>query len=404
MAIISDIFAFTSREMPKFNSISISGYHMQEAGATADLELAYTLADGVEYIRTGLDAGLDDRRVRAAAVVLLGDRHELLHGGRQAAGRPAAVGEAREAVRPAERQVAVAAHALPDVGLVAHRPGRVQQRRAHVRRGDGRDAGAHPVAAHERARRGAGPAHRLLGPHRPQHAAVPAAGVGDVPGDRPVGRQLLRRAAHPRPGDAGVGAHRRGRGGRRHDRGDRRRHPEAAHRGGGRQDPGPHRLRPPAGRRRQPVPPRHARRHRRAQGREHGRARPADRQARAAAGRARPGGDRRGARPGSPARRSRSPTARGATTPTATCSSWRSTPPAPTPRSARSAPRWSRCSVATRRRSVRSAACTATRSATRPAVGQGARRSSSSSRPPRAASRASSSPRWARTATTAARR
>ena len=58
MRIISDIFAFTSREMPKFNSISISGYHMQEAGATADLELAYTLADGVEYIRTGLDAGL----------------------------------------------------------------------------------------------------------------------------------------------------------------------------------------------------------------------------------------------------------------------------------------------------------------------------------------------------------
>ncbi|EID53682.1 methylmalonyl-CoA mutase [Saccharomonospora xinjiangensis] len=59
MRIISDIFAFTSRNMPKFNSISISGYHMQEAGATADLELAYTLADGVEYIRAGLDAGLD---------------------------------------------------------------------------------------------------------------------------------------------------------------------------------------------------------------------------------------------------------------------------------------------------------------------------------------------------------
>ncbi|WP_132994320.1 methylmalonyl-CoA mutase [Gordonia zhaorongruii] len=57
--IISDIFAFTSAKMPKFNSISISGYHIQEAGATADLELAYTLADGVEYIRAGLEAGLD---------------------------------------------------------------------------------------------------------------------------------------------------------------------------------------------------------------------------------------------------------------------------------------------------------------------------------------------------------
>jgi methylmalonyl-CoA mutase len=59
MRIISDIFAFTSERMPKFNSISISGYHMQEAGATADLELAYTLADGVEYIRAGRAAGLD---------------------------------------------------------------------------------------------------------------------------------------------------------------------------------------------------------------------------------------------------------------------------------------------------------------------------------------------------------
>ncbi|MDI9974588.1 methylmalonyl-CoA mutase [Rhodococcus sp. IEGM 1307] len=59
MRIISDIFAYTSAKMPKFNSISISGYHIQEAGATADLELAYTLADGVEYIRAGLDAGME---------------------------------------------------------------------------------------------------------------------------------------------------------------------------------------------------------------------------------------------------------------------------------------------------------------------------------------------------------
>ncbi|WP_299684689.1 methylmalonyl-CoA mutase [uncultured Dokdonia sp.] len=59
MRIISDIFEYTSKEMPKFNSISISGYHMQEAGATCDIELAYTLADGLEYIRTGLKAGMD---------------------------------------------------------------------------------------------------------------------------------------------------------------------------------------------------------------------------------------------------------------------------------------------------------------------------------------------------------
>ena len=59
MKIISDIFAYTSKHMPKFNSISISGYHMQEAGATADIELAYTLANGLEYIRKGLETGLE---------------------------------------------------------------------------------------------------------------------------------------------------------------------------------------------------------------------------------------------------------------------------------------------------------------------------------------------------------
>ena len=58
MRIIADIFAFTAKNMPRFNSISISGYHMQEAGATADIELAYTLADGLEYLRTGISAGL----------------------------------------------------------------------------------------------------------------------------------------------------------------------------------------------------------------------------------------------------------------------------------------------------------------------------------------------------------
>ena len=59
MRIISDIFEYSSQKMPRFNSISVSGYHMQEAGATADIELAYTLADGLEYLRAGIDAGLD---------------------------------------------------------------------------------------------------------------------------------------------------------------------------------------------------------------------------------------------------------------------------------------------------------------------------------------------------------
>jgi methylmalonyl-CoA mutase len=76
LRIISDIFAYTSREMPRFNSISISGYHMQEAGATADLELAYTLADGIEYVRTGIASGLkvDDFAPRLSFFFCIGMR------------------------------------------------------------------------------------------------------------------------------------------------------------------------------------------------------------------------------------------------------------------------------------------------------------------------------------------
>ncbi|WP_294820556.1 methylmalonyl-CoA mutase [uncultured Flavobacterium sp.] len=77
MKIIADIFEYTSRRMPKFNSISISGYHMQEAGATADIELAYTLADGLEYIRTGLAAGMkiDDFAPRLSFFWAIGMNH-----------------------------------------------------------------------------------------------------------------------------------------------------------------------------------------------------------------------------------------------------------------------------------------------------------------------------------------
>jgi methylmalonyl-CoA mutase len=94
MRIIGDIFKYTSQNMPLFNSISISGYHMQEAGATADLELGYTLADGLEYLRTGVATGMtvDDF---AAPVVLLGDWQERPDGSCQDARRAHAVGENR---------------------------------------------------------------------------------------------------------------------------------------------------------------------------------------------------------------------------------------------------------------------------------------------------------------------
>ena len=141
------------------------------------------------------------RRVRAAAVVLLGDRHELLHGGRQAARRAPALGEAREGVRAQEsaKSLALRTHCQTS-RLVAHRAGRVQQRRAHLHRGDGGDAGRHAVAAHQRARRGARAADRFLGPHRAQHPALPAAGDRHDADHRPVGRLLLRRARSPTTG------------------------------------------------------------------------------------------------------------------------------------------------------------------------------------------------------------
>ena len=130
MRIISDIFEFTSQRMPKFNSISISGYHIQEAGATADLELAYTLADGVEYLRAGLAAGLDvDAFAPRLSFFWAIGMNFFMEVAKLRAG-PAAVGQAGAAVRAEEHQVAVAAHALPDLRLVAHRAGRLQQRRS----------------------------------------------------------------------------------------------------------------------------------------------------------------------------------------------------------------------------------------------------------------------------------
>jgi methylmalonyl-CoA mutase len=80
MRIISDIFQYTSINMPKFNSISISGYHMQEAGASADLELAYTIADGLEYVKAGIKAGIDIDAFAPRLSFFLGNRNGLFYG------------------------------------------------------------------------------------------------------------------------------------------------------------------------------------------------------------------------------------------------------------------------------------------------------------------------------------
>ena len=171
LRIVSDIFAYTAKEMPKFNSISISGYHMQEAGATQDLELAYTLADGVEYIRAGLAAGLDiDSFAPRLSFFWAVGANVFMEIAKLRAARmlwTKLVGQ----FEPQVAEIPPAAHALPDVRLVADRAGPVQQRRAHDGGGAGRHAWAHPEPPHERARRGSGAADRLLGADRAQHAA-----------------------------------------------------------------------------------------------------------------------------------------------------------------------------------------------------------------------------------------
>ena len=150
MRIISDIFAFTSQKMPKFNSISISGYHMQEAGATADLELAYTLADGVEYVRAGVAAGLDiDAFAPRLSFFWAIGMNFFMEIAKMRAARLLWAKLIKQRVRAQGCQIAGAAHALPDQRLEPCRAGRVQQRDAHLHRGDGGDARRHAVAAHQ---------------------------------------------------------------------------------------------------------------------------------------------------------------------------------------------------------------------------------------------------------------
>ena len=221
MRIVADIIEFTARNMPRYNSISISGYHMQEAGATAEQELAFTIADGLEYVRSALDKGLDvDEFAGRLSFFFAIGMNFFMEIAKLRAAR-LLWHRVMSPVRPEEAAVAHAAHPLPDLGRVAHRAGSVQQRRAHRRRGHGRGARRHPEPAHQRLRRGARPAHRDQRPHRPQHPADPRRGDRHHPRGRSARRQLLHRGAHRRPGHQGVGAHRGGRGARRHDQGRR---------------------------------------------------------------------------------------------------------------------------------------------------------------------------------------
>lgn len=131
MRIVADIIAYTAKCMPKFNSISISGYHMQEAGANAVQELAYTLADGIEYVRAALATGLpvDDF---APASPSFWHWHESFHGGGQTPRRPGAVGRNNDgAVRGQKPPVPDAPNPLPNLRGEPDQSGPLQQCDSH---------------------------------------------------------------------------------------------------------------------------------------------------------------------------------------------------------------------------------------------------------------------------------
>ena len=162
MRIVCDIIAYCAAEMPKFNSISISGYHMHEAGATAVQELAYTLADGMEYVRVAKADGLDIDDFAPRLSFFFGIGMNLFMEVAKLRAARTLWHRIMTDLGAKKDEVQAAAHALPDERRQPHRAGRVQQHRPHHDRGAGGGARRHPVAAHQQLRRGDRAADRFL--------------------------------------------------------------------------------------------------------------------------------------------------------------------------------------------------------------------------------------------------
>jgi methylmalonyl-CoA mutase len=180
MRIVSDIFAFTSAQMPRFNSISISGYHMQEAGASLDLELAYTLADGIEYVRAGVAAGMDvdSFAPRLSFFWAIGMNPFMEIAKLRAARLLWAQLMRREFAPKDDRSLSLRTHCQTSGWSVAP-PGRLQQRpRGPAWRPWPRLAAAPSRCTPTASTRRSPLPHRLFRPHRAQHAAFPADRAG----------------------------------------------------------------------------------------------------------------------------------------------------------------------------------------------------------------------------------
>ena len=270
--IISDIFAFTSTQMPRFNSISISGYHMQEAGATADLELAYTLADGVEYVRAGLAAGLaiDAFAPRLSFFWAIG-MNVAMEIAKLRAGRLVWAKLMKQFAPHDDRSLSLRTHCQTSgwsltaqdvannvirtcVEAMAATQGHTQS--LHTNALD--EALALPTDFSARIARNT------------QLFLQQESGTDRVI-DPWGGSYYIERLTHDLAIAAWEHIEEVERAGR-HDAGHRGGHPQDAHRGGRGAHPGTHRLRTPAGDRRQHVPPRRPRHDRRAEGRQLGRA------------------------------------------------------------------------------------------------------------------------------------
>ena len=186
MRLVTDVFAFCAEHVPRWNTISVSGYHIREAGATAAQELAFTLRDGIEYVQYGIDAGLDVDVFAPRLSFFFNSHSDFFEEiAKFRAARRIWARVMRDRFKATEAAIVAAALPHPDRRRVADRAAAVQQRRPYRAAGDGGRARRHAVAAHELARRGAGAADRgrrdagaaHAADHRARDAASPTSSI-----------------------------------------------------------------------------------------------------------------------------------------------------------------------------------------------------------------------------------
>ena len=213
MRLTTDLFAYCHERVPKWNTISISGYHMREKGCSAVQEVGFTLANAIAYVQAAIDAGLEvDEFGPRLAFFFNGHNNVFQEVAKFRAARRMWARIMRE--RFGAQRRALAQDPLPhaDRRRDAGGPAAREQHRARGAAGLRRRVRRHAVAAHQRLRRGAGAAHRARRPDRPAHPADPRPRVRRRRHGRPVRRLVLHRGAHRRDRGRRPGADRQGRG------------------------------------------------------------------------------------------------------------------------------------------------------------------------------------------------